>query len=149
MHELGIVFHLIEQVNKLAVENHVNHIASVTLEVGEVSAVIPYFVEDCWNWAVKKETVLKNSKIKIEQIDAVSYCEDCKKEYSTVEHAKICPYCGSEHTYLLRGNEICLKEIEVIDDEAYEEPTEIEQATDEDIEEALAELQRLTEEQTE
>lgn len=149
MHELGIVFHIIEQVNKLAIENDVKHIASVTLEVGEVSAVIPYFVEDCWNWAVKKETVLKNAKIKIEQIDAVTYCEDCGKTYSTVEHAKICPHCGSEHTYLLKGNEVCLKEIEAIDDDDYEETEGIEEASDEDIEEALAELAKLTESETE
>ena len=30
----------------------------------------------------------------------------------TVEHGKICPYCGSEHTYLQQGNEFNIKEIE-------------------------------------
>ena len=40
-------------------------------------------------------------------------CEDCKKEYPTVEYGKTCPYCGSEHTYLIRGNEVLIKEIAV------------------------------------
>ena len=44
---------------------------------------------------------------------AVTYCEDCKKEYETVKYGKICPYCKSERTYLLRGNEVMIKEIVV------------------------------------
>ncbi len=43
MHELGIVFHCIKQVNEIAAENHVKKINSVTVEIGEVSTVIPYY----------------------------------------------------------------------------------------------------------
>ena len=115
MHELGVVFHIIKSVNKIAIENNVHHINSVTLQIGEVSAAVPYLVEDCWNWAVKKETVFKDAGVKIERIPAITYCEDCKKEYGTLEHGRVCPYCSSEHTYLLRGNEIIIKEIEAIE----------------------------------
>ena len=39
-------------------------------------------------------------------------CEYCQ---NMVEAGgdKICPYCGSEHTYLIQGNEHEIKEIEV------------------------------------
>ena len=116
MHELGVVFHIIKSVNKIAVENNVHRINSVTLQIGEVSTAVPYLVEDCWNWAVKKEDILKNAILHIERIEAISFCEDCKKEYPTVKYAKICPHCGSEHTFLKTGNEINIKEIEVIDE---------------------------------
>ena len=115
MHELGVVFHCIKQVNEIAKENNVKRVNSVTIEIGEVSTVIPYYFEDCWNWAVKKETVLKDAKLYIEKIEAVTYCENCNKEYPTVAHGKICPFCGSEKTYLLTGNEISIKQIEVVD----------------------------------
>ena len=58
---------------------------------------------------------MEEAELKIEQIEAVTFCEECQKEYPTVEHGKICPYCGSENTYLLRGNEFLIKEIEVSD----------------------------------
>jgi hydrogenase nickel incorporation protein HypA/HybF len=116
MHELGVVFHCIKEVNKIAEENNVKKINSVTVEIGEVSTVIPYYFEDCWNWAVKKETVLKDAKIIIEKIEAVTHCETCGKNYPTVAHGKICPHCGSEKTFLLCGNEINIKQIEVVDD---------------------------------
>ena len=79
MHELGVVFHIIKSVNKIAVENNVHRINSVTLQIGEVSTAVPYLVEDCWNWAVKKEDILKNAILHIERIEAISFCEDCKK----------------------------------------------------------------------
>ena len=115
MHELGVVFHCIVQVNSIASENNVKRINSVTVEIGEVSTVIPELFEDCWSWAVKKETVLKDAKIKIEKIKAVTYCETCQKEYPTIQYGKVCPYCNSERTYLIKGNELIIKEIEAVE----------------------------------
>ena len=115
MHELGVVFHCIKQVNEIAEENNVKKVNSVTVEIGEVSTVIPSYFEHCWNWAVKKETVLKDAKLYIEKIEAVTHCEGCGNDYPTVAHGKICPNCGSEKTYLLTGNEILIKQIEAVD----------------------------------
>ena len=114
MHELGTVFYVIKQVEQLCVENNLSTVGSVTLEIGEVSGIIPKYVRDCWDWAIKDTTYLKNAELKIETLDAVTYCEDCGKTYPTVKYAKICPYCGSEHTYLLTGNEYNIKEIEAM-----------------------------------
>ena len=89
-------------------------VTSVTLELGEVSGVIGEYLSDCWKWAIKKEELLKESKLLIETIPAVTYCEDCKNTYETIAHGKICPDCGSPHTYLIQGNEFNIKEIEAI-----------------------------------
>jgi len=112
MHELGIVFHVIDSVNKIAAENAVTRVNSVTVQIGEVSNVIPSAFEDCWNWAVKKQTVLKDAAIIMETLPAITFCEGCEKPYPTVQHGKICPFCGSERTYLMTGNEFLIKEIE-------------------------------------
>jgi len=112
MHELGVVFYVIKDVKKVAEENEVTKIGSVTLEIGEVSGIIHEYLTDCWNWARKREPIMEEAELKIETIDAVTYCEDCKGQYETVEHGKTCPLCGSEHTYLLKGNEFLIKEIE-------------------------------------
>ena len=115
MHELGVVFHCIKEVNEIAAENNVARVNSVAIQLGEVSTVIPELFEDCWNWAVRKETVLKDAKVHIERVDAVTFCEDCRREYPTVQYGKTCPYCGSGNTYLVQGNEFMIKEIEVVD----------------------------------
>ena len=114
MHELGIVFSIMDSLEEVARENDVGSIHSVTLQVGEVSAVIPYYLTDCWDWAKKKRDILADCEMKVEVLPAVSYCVDCGKDYPTVEYGKSCPQCGSTDTYLKTGNEINIKEVEVL-----------------------------------
>ncbi len=54
MHELGIVLHVIDQVEELAKENNVSKVTRLTLEVGEVSSIVPSYFSDCFEWAKKK-----------------------------------------------------------------------------------------------
>lgn len=117
MHELGVAFYVVRDVKDVMVRNNVNKVNAVTLEIGEVSGVVPDLLTDVWNWAVKKEPMLIGTELRIEPIPAVTLCDDCKTEYDTIKYAKICPACGSDNTYLLRGNEFLIKEIEVPDDE--------------------------------
>ncbi len=86
MHELGVVFHIMDSLEKVAVENEVTGISRVVLELGEVSTVIESYLHNCWQ---------------------------CGQTYATVEHGKICPCCHSPDTWLLQGNEFNIKEIEV------------------------------------
>ena len=113
MHELGVVFYVVRDVKEVAEKNGVQHVNSVTLEIGEVSGVVHELLTDCWNWAAKKEPLLAGARLVIETIPAVTHCDDCGQDYETVKYAKVCPHCGSEHTWLLRGNEFNIKEIEV------------------------------------
>ena len=112
MHELSVVYHVIKQRDEVRKENDLTKIGSVTIELGEVSTVIPYFLEDCWKWAREKQDFLKECEIRIEPIHAITHCEDCGQDYDTVKHGRICPHCGSEKTFLLQGNEFLIKEIE-------------------------------------
>lgn len=112
MHELGVVFHIIKGVEKVAEENDLTEIASVTVELGQVSTVIPHYLTDCWRWAADKNDLLRGAELLIEEVPAITYCEACGKTYGTVEYGKTCPHCGSGQTYLLQGNQVMIKEIE-------------------------------------
>ena len=117
MHELGVVFHIIKDLETVAAENGVSRINRVTLQLGEVSTVIPHYLTDCWKWTSEKNDLVRGAELIVETLPAVTYCENCGREYPTVQHGRICPYCKSERTYLLRGNEFLIKEIEVPDPE--------------------------------
>lgn len=112
MHELGILVHMAKTVKSLAEENQLSEIAAITLEIGEVSGVVPEYLTDCWEYYRKKEEIWKDSELKIEMLPAVTFCEHCGKTYPTVEYGKQCPHCESYETYLLAGNECNIKEIE-------------------------------------
>ena len=113
MHELGIVFYIIRDVKQAALEHSVQKVSGVVMNIGEVSTIIPDYLTDCWRWAADKEDLLRGAELKINTIPAVTYCEDCGQEYETVRYGKTCPHCHGGHTYLLRGNEVEIKEIEV------------------------------------
>lgn len=113
MHELGVVFKIKQQIEDVAKQNNVKKVTSLTIELGEVSTVVPDLFKDCFEWAKQKSEYLKYCKLNLVIIKAISYCEDCKQTYSTTEFAKICPHCKSPHTYLVSGNELKIKQIEV------------------------------------
>ena len=113
MHEMGTVRYVIKTVNEVCEENKVDKVASVTLQVGEVSGIVPEYLADFWKWAVAKEPYLKDAELKIESIKAVTRCGSCGRTYDTVTYAKVCPYCKSVDTWLETGNEYNIKEITV------------------------------------
>ena len=112
MHEMGIVIHLANTLDDICRENHVTRLGSVTLSVGEVSGIVTELFQDAWGYFSKKHPLLADSELKLDIIPAVTYCEGCGKTYETVQHGRICPYCGSKETWLVQGNECVIKEIE-------------------------------------
>lgn len=114
MHELGVVFKVADSVTKVAKDNGAEKIHSVTLELGEVSTVIPEYLLDVWKWNCKRTPMLEGCELRIERIPAITHCDNCGQNYDTVPQGKICPHCGSGNTYLLQGNEFTIKEITVL-----------------------------------
>lgn len=114
MHELGIVFHILDSVKEVAQQHDVVRVTSVTLEIGEVSGIVPDYLHDCWKWACNREDMMRGCTLEVEQIPAITYCEACEQTYATVPQGKTCPYCASGATYLVQGNETLIKEIEVL-----------------------------------
>ena len=113
MHELGIVFYIIRDVKEAAEQNGVEHVSAVVMSIGEVSTIVPEYLIDCWRWAADKEEMLKGCELKILTVPAITHCDACGEQYPTVKFGKKCPHCGSDNTWLLQGNEVEIKEIEV------------------------------------
>ena len=115
MHELGIVKYIAKTVKQVAEENGAEQITSVTLEVGEVSGILPDYLTDCWNYFRVKTPVLEQAELKLLTIPAITWCDDCENTYETVKYGRSCPHCGSGKTWLLQGSECRIREIEVYD----------------------------------
>ena len=47
MHELGIIVNINKTLAEVAADNGVSRISRVTLELGEVSGIVPELLEDC------------------------------------------------------------------------------------------------------
>ena len=111
MHEMGIVLHLAKTLDETAEEEGLTKIGSVTLQVGEVSGIITDLFTEAWDYFKVRHPVLKESELILETIPAVTWCDNCKKTYETVKYGRECPYCHSGEAWLLKGNEVVIKEI--------------------------------------
>lgn len=114
MHELGIVVHVIDMVEKAAEENHVHKVMKLDLEVGEVSTIVPDYFRDCYQWAIKKTRYMQECELNLIVVEGKSYCQDCRKTYRTTEYGKACPYCGDYHTYLVSGRDVMIRDIQAV-----------------------------------
>ena len=112
MHELGIVFHMVDLLEQVGKENDLTHIQRVALDLGEVSGVLVDQLLDCWKWASAKSPLLEDAELDVNRIPAITVCNACGRTYGTVEHGRICPHCDSPDTVLLRGNEMEVVEVE-------------------------------------
>ena len=65
MHELGIVKHVIAQVEEAAKENDVKKVLKLTLEIGEVSSIVPQYFTDCFEWAKKKTEFMRETELEL------------------------------------------------------------------------------------
>ena len=116
MHELGIVYHIIREVEDVARANGIARVAGVTLQLGEVSGVVPELLSDAWRWSADRNDVCAGAELAIETLPATTLCSTCGQTYATVEFGRVCPHCQSEDTVLACGQEIAIKEI-AVDDE--------------------------------
>lgn len=112
MHELGVVFHMVDLLEDIGREQNLTQIGKVVVELGEVSGVVTGLFTDAWEWAAAKHDLLRGADLEIHEIEAVTVCNACGRTYSTIAHGRICPHCQSPDTVLLQGNELNIREIE-------------------------------------
>lgn len=114
---MGIVLHLAKTLDETAKEKRIVKIGKVILQVGEVSGIMTDLFTDCWNYFKPRHPVLSESELIIETVPAVTFCDSCKRNYETVKYGRQCPYCSSYETWLIRGNECVIKQIEAMTEE--------------------------------
>ena len=116
MHELGIVMNVLEQVDSVAAEYKAEKVQKVTMEVGEVSTIVPDLFTDAFNWAKKKTRFAQEAELEMIIIEGRTYCRACGETYRTTEFGKTCPHCGSADTYLLTGDQVIIKDVAAVFD---------------------------------
>ena len=110
MHELSVVFEVVKTVEKFVKSNNLVKVDKVVLQIGELSSMIPKYVEACYPAAVDG-TILENTKLEIEILPGNALCKNCDKVFNLIKNNKICPNCQSDSWELLGGREFLIKEI--------------------------------------
>jgi hydrogenase nickel incorporation protein HypA/HybF len=112
MHEVGITQSIIEIAEKHALEGGARKVLSLTVEIGELSGVVPEAVEFAFE-ACSRGTLLEESKLIIESIPGRARCGDCRRETGIDRYSFACPSCDAFALEILQGEELRIKEMEV------------------------------------
>ena len=77
MHELGILMRALEQVNKIAIAEHIKQLKHITLEIGEASGYVPAFLYKLYPIAKEKFPIIDKAELIIRTIPGKSFriCE--------------------------------------------------------------------------
>ena len=110
MHELGILMEVIKTVDRYAADNQVGKIETLVLQIGEISSVIPEYMEKVYPAAVQG-SLLEDAKLEIEILPANAECRDCGRIFHATVNGGVCPYCKSRNMKLISGRDFYIKEI--------------------------------------
>lgn len=110
MHELGVITSVIKTLEGIMIEEKLTHIEKIVLQVGELSGMVPHYIEECFPAAVYK-TKFEDLKMEMEVVPGIVRCNKCGEEFNAYRHNLKCPKCRAEDLEALSGRQFIIKEI--------------------------------------
>ncbi|NJK36282.1 MAG: hydrogenase maturation nickel metallochaperone HypA [Oscillatoriales cyanobacterium RM1_1_9] len=109
MHELGITQNIVA----IAVEYAgAVPVKRVSLEIGQLSAVMPEAIQFCFEVCCRG-TIVEGAQLEIIEIPGIGQCCQCGTEVDLDVPFGICPSCGSVELKIIQGEELNIKTMEV------------------------------------
>ena len=110
MHELGVVKAALKTVDAFVKENGIEQVDTIVLQIGELSGVVPAYVEKLYP-AVVHGTPYENTRLQIETEEGMAVCRDCHRAFNVLKNDGLCPRCGVRNADVVSGREFLVKEI--------------------------------------
>ena len=112
MHEVGIISAMLKTIEKVMVQQKLTKVEKIVLQVGELSGVVPRYMQECFPVAVHK-TRFQDTKLELDIVPGLLKCNACGLEFNGLKHDLTCPICGNRHDLeRLSGDELLIKEIQ-------------------------------------
>ncbi len=110
MHEIGIMENIITEVERVALDNSLDRVTSISLRIGELRHIVPEYLSFAFD-AVKGETVASEAMLLVEYIPVVAKCGQCLIEFEIKNSRFICSNCGGIELDILSGKEVLITTI--------------------------------------
>lgn len=112
MHEFSIAMSIIEIAETEARSANSEKILSMELSIGTMAGIEFYALDTAMEMAVKN-TLLENTDIKVNKIQAIARCTDCNTEFPINHITDECPKCSCLFSDIISGKELKIKSIVV------------------------------------
>ena len=115
MHELTLLYGVVDKVGKVVEENGLDHVDAIVIEVGEATSVIPEFLQDGYSVISDDFDFLRGSELIIDVIPAIGRCRNCGREFPVAANRGLCPECGSFDKDITEGTDFYIKEVRIME----------------------------------
>lgn len=115
MHEVSIAEGILSAVDKTLESEPNARVSSVTVSIGELAGVEIAALLFAWD-SVTRGTRADKSKLLINRIQGEAWCMQCAKNVALHRHGDPCPSCGNFQLMPVRGHELKVDTLEVVDD---------------------------------
>ncbi len=113
MHELSVCTGLVELLEEQAEVQGFNRVKALWVEIGQLSCIEPEAL--CFSFeSAARDSVAEGAALNIEQAPGQAECLECRASFEALERYAQCPECGSFRLNILGGEELRIKELEVI-----------------------------------
>ena len=120
MHEMSICQSLMDQVERIAMEQGASRVDRIVLSIGPLSGIEPVLLRRAYEVACL-QTVAENADLEIETGSIEVECRSCGTSGEAEVNRLLCPACGDWKVNLVKGDELMLMRLEV---SGIESPTE-------------------------
>lgn len=116
MHEVSIAIAICDEVTGRAQAEHAKRIVSVRMRAGELTCIVSDALRFAWE-VVTEGTIAAGSRLEIERIPVQILCRTCQSvQMPVAANALVCLRCGSAAADIVRGRELEVTAMEVVDD---------------------------------
>lgn len=112
MHELSIVWSIVEIADTQVKKAGASRVDRIDLEIGELAGVAFEALDFAWEVGVNN-TVLQGAERHIHRIEGKARCMDCGHTFPISELFEACPACGRYLCEVVQGKELRVKSLEV------------------------------------
>ncbi|GAC1416045.1 MAG: hypothetical protein NVSMB5_05880 [Candidatus Velthaea sp.] len=118
MHELGVALSLLDGIDEASSRAGAPRILAVHVRVGALSGVSADALQFAWDLATE-DTVAAGARLVVESVSTRIRCTRCTLESEPVPGTGLaCGFCGAVETTIVRGRELQLAAMEVMDGNA-------------------------------
>lgn len=105
MHEISIMQNTLDLAIAQARQSEATKINCLTLNIGELSGVIPEALEFAFEVLIQ-DTIAQTARLEIKTIPVTCYCSQCDRNFQPDSYIYECPECRQISSNIVKGREL-------------------------------------------
>lgn len=113
MHEMALCQGMVDLINDQQRRNGFSRVRRVIVEIGVLGHVDPHALEFAFEVGAQGSAA-ESAALEIREIPGSGWCMDCSETIEISARGEPCPGCGGYKLIVQQGEELRLKELEVV-----------------------------------